>query len=195
MSIDPRLVTPKRAGDAISAAEWNALAAAATRNISMSGLIQHPAGWVGRGARGATEADEVVYAVVASATPWLANKWKYTCVEQEMTATGWQNLSSGRTFTACLNGYEANNSATGIQGNGVNVGTLPAGFKLVPIRGNPVVELWQGTTADNVGWRFSEPNGVDGTCTAPIAPQQALGDTDRAYMIAMGAASPYLGVT
>jgi hypothetical protein len=127
-----------------------------------------------------------------------ANRWSYTCIEQEKTATGWQTKPGGRTFYACQNGMEERNGPTGVQGNGVNVDNLPPGFCLVPIRGNPVVALYPGfdTYDPPSDWRFYVPNSVDGVCDDWVGPQpQSLAPTDRAYMMAQGYSDSYMGVT
>jgi len=99
-------------------------------------------------------------------------RWAYTWVEQERTATGWQAKSGGRTGTSggqlAYNSIEAYNTGTGIQGNSIDHGAVgyPAGFALLPVRGNPVVEMkLEFDTANTVYYSFSYVNGEDGSCT------------------------------
>ena len=158
------------------------------------------------GATSGSGAVETCWARVVGYTPYALdttpvtiqpNRWSYRCVEQQMTEEGWMVKTDGRIFTECLNGCEDWNGPTGVQGNGVNVDTLPTGFQLVPIRGGPVVQMSPGEDADVLwGWRFSCPNAVDGVCEDVTgAPPQAVAYTDRSYMMAMVTREPTLGVT
>lgn len=68
------------------------------------------------------------------------NMWSYTYTEQKPGAPGlWVDKPGGQSGSNAYNSMEANNSASGIQGNGIDLSTLPAGSVLLPIRGNPVV--------------------------------------------------------
>ena len=121
---------------------------------------------------GTTETAPVDARVSASeAIPATTNRWYYTCIEQELTETGWADKSGGRTFTECLYAGEAYNDGSGVQGNGVDIDgeDFPAGMSLQPIQGSPVVHLWpcrlvvDGSTV--VSWRFyGVVNAIDGTC-------------------------------
>lgn len=84
-----------------------------------------------------------------------------------------------------INLFEINNSATGVQGNSVNIDGVdyPAGFELQPVGGrlsydsgnpdyntianNVIVQMW--TTTDTTGgtvYLFNYNNADDGTCEA-----------------------------
>lgn len=101
------------------------------------------------------------------------NKWKYAWTEQQRTASGWQDLSGGRTGTTttgfAVNGIEANNDGTGIQGNSVDIdGTIfddNTDLEIQPVQGDPVVRMW--VDADSSGalaYTFEYVNAIDGEC-------------------------------
>lgn len=98
------------------------------------------------------------------------NKWTYTVREQMPTTTGWTDLPGGREVEA-TNGYEANNSDSGVQGNGVDLDgqifTDNGDLGMVPFGGSAVVEVKrrQLSTGEYV-YRFFAPNLIDGECAA-----------------------------
>lgn len=130
----------------------------------------------------ATPTRQFVWVRVSGAVVFGAagsNEWRYTCIEQEMTIAGWVDKAGGRTFTNVFNGYEnANVADPSIRGNGVNSGgaDYPAGFDLMPVRGNPVVPIYPELVPqppvgnppveqpDIVQWVISDPNADDGVC-------------------------------
>ena len=97
-----------------------------------------------------------------------SNKWTYVGVEQELSNGVFVDKSGGQTLTDILNAAEANNAATGVQGNSVDQDGVdyPAGFSLRPIRGNPVVQVWQvwDTGLGAYAWVCQYENADDGTC-------------------------------
>ena len=102
------------------------------------------------------------------------NRYKYAWTEQARTATGWTTPTGSRSGTTsdgyALNSVEANNDATGAQGNSIDIdgADFPAGFTLQAVRGDPVVRMWQETADDgSVAFSFEYTNSVDGTCEAP----------------------------
>jgi len=97
------------------------------------------------------------------------NRWGYDWNEVEPSGVGtFQDRPSGRDSTGdglAYNTAEINNGPTGVQGNGVDVDTLPAGFSV-----QPVTVGWIGRAIgpyDDEGtayWLFTSENGVDGEC-------------------------------
>jgi len=106
------------------------------------------------------------FARISAITPAGTNKWLYTAVRQdkaEPSYGGWTD--DGPTFDL-RNTMEENNTGSGIEGNGVNVGTLPAGFSLRPLAIDAVVPYWTVTvnfTGETEYW-CSVVNAVDGEC-------------------------------
>lgn len=112
------------------------------------------------------------------ASRWLAritgntslggNKWRYTWQEVFEADTAGTYTTAGRTSTSHGNGYntiEAPNSASGLQGNGVTIANLPAGFTIQPVATGAVVEMVGPFGASGARWcRFSVVNAVDGEC-------------------------------
>ena len=101
------------------------------------------------------------------------NRWKYSWVEQERTADGFQDKVGGRTGSTAvdyaLNSMEMNNSETGVQGNGINHGTTvyPPGWLMrAASAGTPIVRMWYDTlTSDgSIKYTFSVSNSEEGVC-------------------------------
>lgn len=73
----------------------------------------------------------------ATAIAGHVNAWKYTGAEAIPGIDGfWTVKTGGKTSTKIFNGIEANNSATGVQGCGVDVDNLPAGWEIKPLGGD-----------------------------------------------------------
>lgn len=102
---------------------------------------------------------------IINSTGSSANKWTYSIQPQILTTSGFQDDPESTPVSA-LNGMEANNSLTGVQGCGVNVSTLPPGFALQPIGNGAVVDVHIRIAPDGsqLYW-FSKVNQVDGSCT------------------------------
>ena len=101
------------------------------------------------------------------------NKWKYAWTEQQRTASGWQDLSGGRTGTTstdfAVNANEANNDGAGIQGNSIDIdGTVfddNSDLEIQPVQGDPVVRVWAELSSTNtLVYTFEYVNAVDGEC-------------------------------
>ena len=101
------------------------------------------------------------------------NKWKYAWTEQQRTATGWQDLSGGRTGTTttdfAVNANEANNSGAGVQGNSIDIdGTVfddNSDLEIQPVQGDPVVRVWaEMSSTSTLVYTFEYVNAVDGEC-------------------------------
>lgn len=112
------------------------------------------------------------HAKITGSTSLSTNRWKYAWTEVTRTATAWADTSGGRSGTTttnfALNGMEANNDGTGIQGNGVDIdGTIftdNTGLAIQPIQGSPVVAM-EGRLVDGVlMFTFFAVNAVDGEC-------------------------------
>ena len=102
------------------------------------------------------------------------NKWKYAWTEQQRTASGWQDLSGGRSGTTstdfAVNANEANNDGTGVQGNSIDIdGTVfddNSDLEIQAVQGDPVVRMYVETdiTAGGLAYSFEYVNAVDGEC-------------------------------
>lgn len=108
-------------------------------------------------------------AKITAGTLDSGNQAQYSGTEQRRTSTGWEDLPDGRTFTAAINGMEANNAATGVQGNGIDLDgqifTDNSGLEMKPVRGQPVVRLYVEVTADGTEvYTLHSANAIDGEC-------------------------------
>jgi hypothetical protein len=103
------------------------------------------------------------------------NRYQYAWTEQQRTATGWQDLSGGRSGTTssgfALNGDEANNpddtATPRVMGNSIDHADAeyPATNWLQPVRGNPVVRMF--VDVDDTGavaYSFQYENAEQGAC-------------------------------
>ena len=109
---------------------------------------------------------------ITAAAVVSANKWKYTGTQvRPKTANAglYEDVPGGIVSTNIYNRLEVNNASTGIQGNGVQVGTFPKfTVALFPIRGGglgPIyecigVKLDSGTTE----YWFTGSNAINVTC-------------------------------
>lgn len=109
------------------------------------------------------------WAEVGTATANGTNKWTYEVTEQTQTDSGWEDLTNGRVVSAVLNGAEANNSGSGVQGNGVDLDgqifTDNADLELQKIQGSPVVWVVRTYHTDGTAvYAFSMSNAIDGEC-------------------------------
>lgn len=113
-----------------------------------------------------------ILAVITGSATIAPQRFEYDWEEArfDISSGTWVSDSAGRTSTThgkALNLAEANNSSSGIQGNGVDLTTLTNGFSLQPVRGEPVVELRGPFDADGTArWWFSSTNAIDGECAA-----------------------------
>ncbi len=104
------------------------------------------------------------------------NRWKLSWTEKVRTTTGfgapvWTALTGSTTVDFAINGIEANNSATGVQGHGVDVdgADYPGGFDVQsPDQGSPIVKLYENFDASrNRFYTIAFENTDDGICEAP----------------------------
>lgn len=97
-----------------------------------------------------------------------ANRWQYAWAEAECLGDHWGELADGRSGTTssdpAYNRFEAINSATGVQGNGVNVADLLGTFAIQPIPDGVVVEMDQINVDGTLYYWFAAMNGVTGGC-------------------------------
>jgi hypothetical protein len=109
-----------------------------------------------------------IIAKITGATSIGANRWEYDWTEVRLDDTKVFTTSTRNSAThgKALNIEEAFNTASGVQGNGVDVDPLPGTFALQSVRGNPVVELAGAhrLTDGTQIWLFSETNAIDGAC-------------------------------
>ena len=113
------------------------------------------------------------FAEIIASTDLGGNQWEYAqWKEKQKTGAGhdgWVDKPSGRTHTLfgpAFNFAEINNSASGIQGNGVDVDNLVGTFALQPVPDGRVVEMTLIRFADQSDFElwFDQDNGVDGDC-------------------------------
>lgn len=108
----------------------------------------------------------------SSAIVGAFNRWRYTWVEQRPLDAGqYEDVPAGMTHATAgyaYNTVEANNGETGVQGNSTNVDTLPSGYAIAPVQGNPVVEAKARLDCNGVAyWSFQYENAVtnvEGAC-------------------------------
>ena len=120
-----------------------------------------------------------IWANLTGETEISTNRWKMAWTEVVRTSTTGFGAPSGRTALSgtatgdpVINSVEANNAATGVQGNGVDVdgADYPAGFSQQPISrdGKTVVKIYRQRLSDGtMVWTTTQPNADDGTCEAP----------------------------
>lgn len=114
------------------------------------------------------------FARLGAATEISSNRWEYAWEEVVLDSGAWVARTDGRTDETrdvAHNLAEVANSSSGVQGNGVDVDTLPDGFSLQPAPAGIVVWMHQVRERDGSahGWWFAHQNGVDGECPEPEA--------------------------
>lgn len=150
-------------------------------NIVGAGVVNRPDGvTVGRPAAEAGSPSDAepatwFWAKITSSAEISAGRWKYAWTEQNRTATGFADMTDGRSGTTsenfAINACEANNDSAGVQGNSIDldgqVFTDNDGLELQPVRGDPVVRIWVESDADgNPAFTFEYINAIDGECGA-----------------------------
>lgn len=116
------------------------------------------------------------WARITGTTPisGVSNQWWYDWTEQLVVSTGngWtdgprMSVNSGDTDTRAYNSIEANNTSTGMQGNGVTL-PLPGTYKLVPIGIGAIVRIHVEVTTDTgeTVYIMDEVNETDGDCSS-----------------------------
>ena len=110
------------------------------------------------------------WARITGSTSLATRRWSYDWETVTFDGVDWNTLSptvTSSTLGKAINTLEASNSATGIQGNGVDEDNLLGTFDLVPIGDGAVVEI-RGPYNDSVSgddfWLFTAANLVDGDC-------------------------------
>ena len=110
------------------------------------------------------------WAEIGDATPveGASNQWTYDFTEKVRTTTGWTAPATPRTGSA-LNSIEANNDGVGVEGNSVDrsLTDYPAGFSYQPVKGHPIVRMWQEYADDDPTapvYTFEYENADDGPC-------------------------------
>jgi len=94
-----------------------------------------------------------------------ANRWTYTVTEQALEKEGrWKDKADGYSGAA-YNTIEANNTSSGVQGDGTDVDNLPAGVELQPIGNGAVVRAWRVINCEGaIEVMFAAPNNPGGGC-------------------------------
>jgi hypothetical protein len=112
------------------------------------------------------------FARITASTSLGNNRWSYQWQEVRRSGVNtWTTVTGGRTHSTtgyglAYNLLEAGNAATGVQGNGVTIANLPAGFTIRAIGTNAVVEIITVIPNGSGGFEayFAAPNAVDGSC-------------------------------
>lgn len=147
---------------------------------TVNGLTIHPGGGisviknstgvhiVGQPSVGGSSTDNTFWAKIESYDTYATNQWTYSIRKATHISagySGWSGISSGTSITGtAYNTLEIGNSASGVQGCGINVDNLPSGFSLQPIGVNSIHKFYPITVGSGTEWWFSCPNSVDGTC-------------------------------
>jgi hypothetical protein len=97
---------------------------------------------------------------ITGSTLLSANRWEYEFEEVAPTDGGDFDTGARSRTGICHNSLESMNSATGVQGNGVDVDNLPQNWEMKPCPEGAVVLI----IASGGYYRFSYENGVDGEC-------------------------------
>jgi hypothetical protein len=99
------------------------------------------------------------------------NRWAYTFEQVRKPDSlgydgNWFPVDKGASGMA-YNGTELPNSATGVQGNGVDVDNLPDGWELQPCPPGVVVRMWKSSISKALEpeYWFEYANAVDGSCS------------------------------
>ena len=105
------------------------------------------------------------WARIASSNSIASNRWSYSVVEVEPDTAGtFKDVSGGKSVTA-YNTIEANNSATGTQGDGTDPANYPSGVTLQPIGVGAVVRVLQTSDCNGATlYLFEVANNPDGSC-------------------------------
>ena len=104
---------------------------------------------------------------ITGSTPIGSNRWRYSGILSSHNGVGeFAEFTPipENTLAEIYNSMEANNDNSGVQGNGVNVSTLPAGFSIQPLATDTVVPIWVAGFYPNWNGIVSAPNAVDGVC-------------------------------
>lgn len=149
------------------------------RNISGPGVSNTPESVTIRGSvEGQSQLSDAVpgtwcWAKITGNATISTNRWKYAWTEQNRTATGFEDMTSGRSGTTsadfAINSIEANNDGTGTQGNSIDIDgavfTDNTGLEIQPVEGEPVVRLWFDVASDGTTVpTFEYVNAIDGEC-------------------------------
>lgn len=117
-----------------------------------------------------------VLARLTGATMLSDNRWAYTWEEARLAPSGVFEAVPGGLNSAssgeAVNAVEASNTATGVQGNGVDRDNLPLSFAMMPAPAGVVVELsgpWPRESLPLSPWWifYGYANADDGPCEPP----------------------------
>jgi hypothetical protein len=118
-----------------------------------------------------TVSDESFWGRITASLADGANRWRYSFVEVEKTVPGyggWSQKSGGHIGAVnARNSIEDMNSASGVQGNGVNVANLDTDrytFTIRPCPSNCIVRMHEVRFGSTTEYWFAYANGVDGSC-------------------------------
>ena len=113
---------------------------------------------------------QTFWARITAATSAGPNRWQYQIEEVIKTGAGyagWTTKPIARTGDA-FNTAEEMNNGSGLEGNGVDIGNLPAGFSLKPAPTGLLVFVTVVTLNDQSAKEFwlCHENAIDGECPA-----------------------------
>lgn len=111
------------------------------------------------------------WGILTGHTQLSANRWSYPWAEGTLNSGGlFVTKTNGKTSSSlgvAYNSIENPNSASGVQGCGINVSNLPTGFALQPIGTGAVVWMQMERDCDsNQVPIFEATNQADGTCSS-----------------------------
>ena len=177
MSTDP--TRPSfNVGDPVRAADLNKLANQKPAIQAGPGVTsaQSDAGTVLQVPGGTPRPKQTFYARIEFSSPAGDNRWTYSWQEVIKDGRGfgnWTSRTNGRQGlffdeAAGHNFYEEMNSGSGVQGHGIDIDDLPAGFATVPCPNGQIVLMYVVPLADGTGYEhwFHFTNDVDGSCDA-----------------------------
>ncbi|MGV6814240.1 MAG: hypothetical protein ACWA5W_04420, partial [Phycisphaerales bacterium] len=109
-----------------------------------------------------------IFAKVTGATLISSNKWEYDWSEVRFV-DGVPNeagaLRTSVTHGKARNTLEMLNTAAGVQGNGIDITTLPGTFALQRVPDSAIVQIAGPFVGSAPLWYFSVANSVDGDCS------------------------------
>lgn len=159
-----------------TAAQFNALVDALRSALNITGrsVIVDSSGTYIAGERPKVERKKWDGRVMAK-TEVGPNQWTYTVREQRKATPGyggWADKDEKNPRNVeCFNRPEDQNSESGVQGTGIDVGNLTGDFAHQPVPVDSIVEVtevrWTDESGAQVEYWIDRMNGVDGECGPP----------------------------
>ena len=116
-------------------------------------------------------AQERIIAKITGAESVGANRWAYEWAEAALDASGALTVHTGGRTSAghgvAFNMAEGANDGVGVEGNGIDRASLPAGWEMQPIRERFVELIGPFGVPGAPHYLFSATNADDGECPPP----------------------------